>query len=111
MNSCAKVFKHEGLTFKATLSQLRKEESPLWLFPGETGFFTDFLVEVINPKTKACDPKYYKVRNVVHLPFSEKTLESCIETFKSSYEYIGYKVLSSLEDELRWINDPTNEEV
>lgn len=86
--SCVKVFEYEGLTFKATLSQLRKEESPLWLFPGETGLFIDFLVEVINPQTKTCDPNYYKVRNVVHLSVSEETLERCIETFKRSYEYM-----------------------
>ena len=75
--SCIKVFEHEGLTFKATLSQLQKKESPIWLFLGETGLFVDFLVEVINPQTKACDPKYYKVYNVVHLSFSEGTLERC----------------------------------
>ena len=93
--SCVKFFEHEGLTFKATLSQLRKEESPLWLFPGETGLFTDFLVEVINPKTKACDLNYYKVRNVVHLPFSEEILEKCIETFKRSYEYMDLEKQTS----------------
>lgn len=86
--SCVKVFEYEGLTFKATLSQLRKEASQMWLFPRETGLFVDFLIEVINPQTKTCDPKYYKVRNVVHLSFSEETLERCIETFKRSYEYM-----------------------